>query len=984
MIINSKKLSAAIAAYTSLMALSAVASAQKSEPEEETQSAQLEEVQVTGMRQSLETSVQIKKNTMEIVDSITAEDIGKLPDPNVAETLTRIPGVQGYRYGGEGASPVGDGSGLTIRGLSGQTASRVDGRAYFTAGGREFNIEGAIPGMIAGIDVYKNPSAEHIEGGIGGLVNIKTRKPLDFDERTFNVAVSSRYNDVSEDTSPEFFALFADRWQTDVGEMGVMVAGNYQESHNRSDSDPVFGRGEQLRRAVRADSAEYTTFDGADQTYAGRDDVWYLADVSCPAPEDPGEEAPSYTANPGCLSEADRAGLITTLGQSKQVFQEDINRVRKGANVAFQWQPSDTLELYATANYNYYLYDQEYRFMAFNSGGYQDSRTVQNLTTVDYTLDEEFMNRNLNGGSNELVSGQRLAGGTFLDTSLETWGGHEESPYKTWIAAVGGEWQVTDKMEMKFDLSTIQATRDRDNRRVVFVPRSGVTWDVTRTLMKEPHRLDISGPDLSDPSNFVLGFYDNGTQQSWDDDGVATQFDFKYQMDLPLVEDIKFGARYASQTARYSNFGYGGRPLTTDGKPLAEDQSNAISADSVQDLLVNSPTNWLDGRADYSGGYVVYDPRALEGNRVRDRFPEAGIQVDGQFEEHMTDRRYSEEDSLAAYVMADFAYNEIIRGNVGVRVVQTDLYARAMITDQNGDIVPNSDSSSYLDVLPSLNLTGYIDEDTLVRFGYARGITRPSLGDLNPSISVNTGDGTGSIGNPELEPLEAHNFDLSLEKYFSGSNYASIGVFYKNIDGFFNTERLCVNVPTAQAPDVAGSGCGTNQYSVSRKINAEEGMARGVELAFQTFFDYDFIPQALHNFGVSGSYTVLDTENPVEMNGEIVDQPMLFQSDNSWTLSGMYEDDFMSARVVYTYRSAFTNGHDQWPVWGVYTKGYGILDASMNFNLTEDLALSVNASNLMDEAPDRYAGGSRDYESNFLIQHFVNGRVFGMGLRYSF
>ncbi|HUD90034.1 MAG TPA: TonB-dependent receptor plug domain-containing protein, partial [Sphingobium sp.] len=127
-----------------------------------------EDIVVTGIRASLQSAVQMKKNTMEVVDSITAQDIGKLPDPNVAETLTRVPGVQAYRFGGEASSPVGNGSGLTIRGLTGQTGSRVDGRAYFTAGSREFNVEGASPGMVAGLDVFKNPSAEHIEGAIGG------------------------------------------------------------------------------------------------------------------------------------------------------------------------------------------------------------------------------------------------------------------------------------------------------------------------------------------------------------------------------------------------------------------------------------------------------------------------------------------------------------------------------------------------------------------------------------------------------------------------------------------------------------------------------------------------------------------------------------------------------------------------------------------------------------------------------------------------
>ena len=201
MTIKFNKLAVAIA--TALTGVSSMALAQNDA---------VEEVVVRGIRSSMETSAAIKRNAGEVVESITAEDVGKLPDPNVAETLTRIPGVQGYRYGGEGASPVGEGSGLTVRGLSGQTASRLNGRTYFTAGGREFNIESAIPGMIAGIDVFKNPSAKHIEGGIGGLIDIKTRRPLDMGERVISGAVTARYNDFTEEVNPEIFGLYTQTW----------------------------------------------------------------------------------------------------------------------------------------------------------------------------------------------------------------------------------------------------------------------------------------------------------------------------------------------------------------------------------------------------------------------------------------------------------------------------------------------------------------------------------------------------------------------------------------------------------------------------------------------------------------------------------------------------------------------------------------------------------------------------------------------------
>lgn len=921
---------------------------------------EVEAIVVTGMRASMQSSIARKKNTMEIVESITAEDIGKLPDPNVAETLTRIPGVQGYRYGGEGASPVGEGSGITIRGLSGQTASRLDGRAYFTAGGREFNIEGAIPGMIAGIDVYKNPSAEHIEGGIGGLINVRTRKPLDFDGLTISAAASMRYNDVEKKTSPEVFGLFADRWKAGDGEMGVMIAANYQESDNRSDSHLIFGRGSQTRRAIRADDPEYATLGGANQNYAGRSDVWYLAD-----------------ANYADFSEADRENLISALGQEMNIFQESIHRVRKGLSGAIQWKPTPDLEFYIQGNYNYYLYDQSYRFAAFG-----DSRTVQNLVTSPYAFDEDFLNRNMNGGANELVSGQRIDSGTFLGSSV-SWltGGREKRPYETWLAATGVNWQATDRLNLRFDFAYIKADQTQDNRSVQATPVSGLTWDIARDLTTTPHQLAISGPSLSDPTNFYFNNYGNGNHQVWDDDGVAAQFDLKYELDSPFLPVIKAGARYAVQRARYYNFSFGGRPLTTDGLPLAADRSNGILLSSMQDLTELSPTNWLDGKAGYGGGYIVFSPDALLGDNVRERFPLAGIPSEDSLPENLLGRRYSKETSYAGFVMGEFAYDDIIKGNVGVRVVKNDLFARAMIAP-NGVIIPNEQTSSSTDVLPSFNITGYLTSDTLLRFGYAKGITRPSLADLNPVVSINTSNGTGSAGNPDLAPLKADSFDISLEHYFSPLSFISAGVFYKSIKGFPFGRPECTSLPFAPTP--AATPCADpNQYEISIKDNAEKGNAKGIELSGQTFFD--FLPGAFKNFGVAGSFTYLTTKNPVMIFGELVDTPMPFQSKYNWSASGMYEDDFMSARVVYTYRSDFVLfGIDASPSWGRYVKGYGILDAALNFNLPHNFTLSFTASNITNQGPNRYVGEPGGYASDFQNQYYVNGRVFGVGLRYKF
>lgn len=912
--------------------------------------AEMEAIVVTGMRQSLMTSVARKRNTTEIVESITAEDIGKLPDPNVAETLTRIPGVQGYRYGGEGASPVGEGSGITIRGLSGQTASHLDGRAYFTAGGREFNIESAIPGMIAGLDVYKNPSAEHIEGGIGGLINVRTRKPLDFGGLTFSAAASMRYNDLAKKTSPEVFGLFADRWQAGDGEMGFMIAANYQESDNRSDSNPAV-RGGAIRRAIRADDPGYLTA-GGNAAYAGRADIWHLAD-----------------ADYRNFSEAQRADLIAATGTGAHVFQEDIHRVRKGANAAFQWKPNPNLEFYAQGNYNYYLYDQSYRFAILG-----DSRTLQNLVTSDYNFDEGFLDRNANGGANELVAGRRIDSATFLDSNIPvTLGGREERPYETWLAAVGTNWQATDKLHVGLDISYIRATQSRLNHNVTLEPDADAAgrWAFSRDLTTTPYSIGISGPDLADPSNFVFGSYNTDANDKLKDDGWAGQLDLKYDLDSPFLTAIKAGARFAVQRARYHNFRDQGRPL------------GRIPVTDLQDLVETAPTNWLDGKAGYPGGYLVFRPDQHFGDNVRDSFPDAGIPAADSMPEQLGDRRYSRESTYAGYLMGEFAHDDLIKGNVGVRVVKTDLLARGMGRLEDGSFFENEQTNSYTDILPSFNITGYITPETMLRFGYAKAITRASLGELNPRVSITSSLGTGTGGNPDLDPLRADSFDLALEHYFSPLSYVSAGVFYKKIKGFLFDRTQCVTIPSAPTPDTTPCADPT-QYEIGIRDNAGNGSVKGIELAGQTFFD--FLPGPLEHFGVAGSFTYLKAKNPIPLGDEITYTPLPFQSKYSWSASGMYEDDFMSARVVYTYRSDFVlfgiiPGS---PAVGRYVKGYGILDAAVNFNLPHNFTLSFTASNITNQGPNRYVGEPGAYASDFQNQYYTNGRVFGVGLRYKF
>lgn len=936
----------------------------------------LETVVVSGIRASAQSSVAVKKNAMEVVDAITAEDIGKLPDTNVAETITRIPGVQGYRYGGEGASPVGVGSGLTIRGLANQTASQVDGRAYFTAGAREFNVEGAIPAMVAGIDVFKNPSAEHIEGGIGGLVNIRTRKPSDFRKPTYSFVANGRYNDLAHKLDPEVSGLAANSWNLGGGErIGAMIAGVYQKSTGRSDNNPANG-GINLKRVVRADSAEYATLaaanttnstDRALQKYVGRSDVSLLTGVGATLPTTAGQDA----------------NLVAAPALTSNVFQETIMRTRKGLNLAADYRKSDTLRFYAEANYNYYLYHQNYRGLNSIDGGVGNggNGNVQNLQTTAFSLTEGLANRNLNGGSDEVLLTKRVLSGNFLDSTVNSIGGDEDHPYKTWIAATGVEWKPTAALSLKGDFSYIKADQSVDNRSVQLVSAPGLTWTTTRVADGEPHQLTFSnGPSFADPATWVFNTYGNGNRQTWNDKGYAAAFNGEYLLDSGFFTTLKFGARAANQQDLNKNFNYGGKNLTTDG--AGRTTANQILVSAMPAVVQAAPSNFMGHTAGYSGGYLVYSPDALLGDQVRTAFPNAGIPADNALPENAVNRRKFDEHTYAVYALGEFAaFDDRIRGSVGVRLVrtQTEIQARQAAGASIVDVVRNS---SYTNALPSLNVIGEISKDFLARFGYGRGMTRPAIGDLSPGGTLNTTNGTVGIGNPELRPQVADSFDLSLERYFTPTNYVALGLFDKKIKDAPNALLSCQTLAQNYTGTI-NNGCTNGQWAVTQAVNSLKGYARGAELSGQYFFDAR--AGWLQNFGVSGSYTYVTTSIPVYFGTRVVDASQAFVSKRNYTLAGMYEDSTMSARLTYTWRSdQVLFGVSGNPIDGRYIGAYGILDAAFNYNLNKNLALTVNAMNLTNQGLNRFIGEPGAYATGLERQHYNNGRAFLVGLRYKF
>lgn len=234
------------------IAASPVAIAQQSDQSEQaakTGDENIQEVVVTGLRRSLETSQEIKKNADVFVDSITAEDIGALPDRSVTEALQRVPGVSISRFAA-GSDPDHfsiEGSGVVVRGLP-QVRSELNGRDTFSANsGRFLSFSDVPPELLGGVDVFKNQSADLIEGGLAGTVNLRTLVPFDREGQRFAASMEANYGDFAEEVAPTGSVLWTNRWEAGSGEIGLLLNATYSQLKSRSDGIQISSFKEQAR-----------------------------------------------------------------------------------------------------------------------------------------------------------------------------------------------------------------------------------------------------------------------------------------------------------------------------------------------------------------------------------------------------------------------------------------------------------------------------------------------------------------------------------------------------------------------------------------------------------------------------------------------------------------------------------------------------------------------------------------------------------------
>jgi iron complex outermembrane recepter protein len=853
-----------------------------------------QEIVVTGIRASLSSAQSLKRNADTVVDSIVAEDIGKLPDVNVSEALQRITGIQVQRDVGEGAGRV------QIRGL-GSVETTINGRDAFTGVDRTFNLQNLPAELLSRLDVYKAPTANLLEGGLGGTIDIRTRRPFDFANSVVTGSARARYADLAKKWDPMVSILMSDRYDSPIGEIGLLVAAAYQQRSYRQDFN-ITGA-----PAPRTDLIAGQTVNSPNGSYK-----------------------------------------VQVLGQRRRV----------GLNAALQWQAAPNLMFYLEGQYSRFRTEQDQNGLLIQSNRNANQPTLRVPVAGSFTTIE---------GTNNLATG------SFANQPFSLIGVSRDLLDENQTYAFGGEWHNDGGLKVSFDLSYDKSYSELDYRELDLL---GVAPRYDQDTTTDVPSFSLVGIDLNNLANFTAGPLTQNVNQSYGKQ-YAGRIDVTYDLPGGFLSQIAIGARYADRSAIFY-------PTRFFQNPVSNNVSN------VSQFLIQNPVDdFFQSSASgvsFPQSFQIADPDALRGNfeTIRTALGITALPAItplGIFD--------ISEKTLAGYAMAKYQF-EIggvpIDGNVGVRVIKfrgtltgntatfvsvTNPVTGVVTRTQNG-FAPINEEPRRTDVLPSFNLRARFTDELQLRLGASRVLTRPGFSSLTPSLTLVPAQGAGSGGNPFLKPFTANQVDASLEYYFSKTGSVSLAGFYKWVNAFTST-TIESNV------DIGGI-----LYNITRPTNSGKGFVRGVEVGGQTFFD--FLPGALDGFGVQANYTFVDSETPTLLNG--APTPLGSLSKHSYNVSALYEKFGLSARVAYNWRSKFLEGifagatvagATSIPAGPIYRKGYGWLDASINYDISDSVTITFEGSNLLRTRRESY------YTTPTLFNdQTIDDRQFMMGFRFKF
>jgi iron complex outermembrane recepter protein len=985
-----------------------------------------DDIVVTARRRALQAAEQRKKNSESIIDSVVADEAGKLPDNSITEVLQRVSGVTIVRFGALNDPDhfSVEGSGIQVRGLTG-VASRLNGRDIFSANsGRSLLWGDVTPELMSAVDVYKAATADHIEGGTGGQVDLRTKLPFDY-SKGWHLSGSVDYSrgDLAKANDYDGSFLVTNRWDTNIGEIGLLV----DLAHSRLTSRDNFFRVE---------------------PYFPKQLVGETEDVFIPGGYDYGDE--------------------------------EFKRDRNGLYGALQWAPNDDLNFTGIFFQSTYKNKNKSRFAIQANQDLSVNRADSLFDDNGHLLSSDglFIRNN----STFLPTGNTITGGggaegttsksKTRDLSLDFDWNPDGGPLK-----VGGAYQ---HIKSDADLRRLSIFRD-----INFPSTFGL--DVRGDFPEVS--LPATDEFFENPANYFWSAampHEEKNRGKMD----ALNLDVDYTFEDSFVRSVEGGVRWSNRKERDLNNGFtwsalgrgwNGDPQLTFANAVPGDVE-FYEFDNFFHGDIDVPANLMFPTIDLVRGADVDDlhqspPAGFCGPPFSSDLwwncSAAGPLTDSRCGGARSrtghfllpnDLREWQTKNLAGYALVRFgrgyeAGTLGFSGNVGARLVKVTNESLGYVTQgtnsfiYNGELVtlantlqPRGGKKSFTRFLPSVNLQLEPREEVKARFSYTRTMDLPTFDALRASGSVGvttsknpacpaTGpcglpdvfnNFTADTGNPFLKPTMSRNLDLSLEWYPKPGTTAHFALFQKRITNLpirALTDRdvtvyfaqpggdpnVVINeqVVTAAATDVANA-------EVPAKV-------KGFEIGGRTFFD--MLPGWLSGFGIEANYTYIDSKNPGDLYRDIFgrirdDAPLQGLSEHNFNVTALYERGRVSARLAYSWRSKYlqsVNANGTTPQYNyffapgaptgvdynsfcaqpndfceriqtalpVYGDEYGQVDAGITFKLNEHLSLTAQGTNLFNETQRTLMGGYNN-DKLYTRSWFQSDRRFSLGANFAF
>jgi TonB-dependent receptor len=992
--IKTKKLSLALAIAAALSSLSGSALAQDNETKIGKEEVEIEVIEVTGIRSALASALAEKRSAGSLKEVIKAEDIGKLPDNNLAEVLENVTGVQITRENGVG-------SGVQIRGTD---SNRVEINGVSTVGsgtGRSgVNFTDIPAALISSVEVIKVPEAKTIEGSVGGTINLSTLRGLSLKKRVASVNIKGEHSDLAQSTTPRVSATFGDNWETNLGRFGLVMTGSYAE-------------------------------------------------------QDVASFSPRYDRDRVNVANSDNASSEDFSFLKTQYFVQHLLRQEyetKNLSTSLEFEPNDNTNFYLDLTVNDQVQSQRTSNLPISGSGgthIADSTVNTAFQTIDLgTID---------GPNGPLVLGEIKAvshgilgvgvSGNAIDPNLrsETSAGARQT--KGNVFAFGGKWNG-DKMRISAELSYSDSeSRNPELRSVLdFINPNGpqpsetlgkdngvpIEFDVTGSMVQfgiaQGQEYTPSTAELLDPANYALRYIGN-SKTSRDNSDTAFRVDVNYDVSdmVPFFTDVDVGFRWNETTSAGS--------FETIGTSFGNLQYRP-RADLFASVVSPGPDNYddADGRTLFIEHYLMVDKDlAFENpeqviNAINDgitannatQIANGNLTAETAYgtlaAPNVTSSAFSDisEATSALYLQGNFETELggiFVTGNIGARYIQSDISSLGNeIID--GVTTLKETKGSYDYFLPRLNIAAEVTDKILVRAGIAKDIRRPDFGQTASSINFGRGADTITTGNPNLKPETVVSYDLSADYYMSDSTFFSVGVFHKERKDLHETvidnalEVIGSDGQGEREIDPACSGGGIwnpnvldrGVYSpipgqglcvgLSTPFNVEGGETQtGIEFAVQ--HDLAAYEESLgwaSGFGFIANYTYQEAGGGIDAfnngtgdanalnilldrhDGNNSDGPngegvfytetldddfvqervtLLNLSENAYNFTLFYEKYGLSVRTRYTWRSAYkTESKNSFDLPGILG-ARGQFNVSASYDFTDNVTVGIEGVNLL-------------------------------------